>query len=128
VSNETRCEIVFFRQWVGDLYLPALDAGIDLEQAKARAQVQLELLGQHRKGTNRPRRAWVIERETHTVWADYRLTDNGPVDLCPPSSPRGAESGLGKFPRPRLVYEAGPAGPSVRAVTAHQTSRANGRT
>ncbi len=83
MTETTNYRLQFFRQWLGDTWIDDMPAAGSLEHAKALAQANLESLAREKTGRGRPRVVRIVDDETHTILAEYRLTQDGPVEVSP---------------------------------------------
>jgi hypothetical protein len=74
-------QIQFYRQWLGDSDIEDLPAACSLAQARTLAQVNLENIARTGAGRGRPRVARIVETQTHAVLAEFRMTQDGPVEV-----------------------------------------------
>ena len=89
MTKTARYQLQFFRQWLGDTWIEDMPASGSLEHTKALAQVKLETLAREKTGRGRPRVVRIVDDEAHTILAEYRLTQEGPVEISrPPAKPR----------------------------------------
>ena len=89
MTETTNYRLQFFRQWLGDTWIEDMPAAGSLEHAKALAQAKLESLAREKTGRGRPRVVRIVDDETHNILAEYRLTQEGPVEISrPPVKPR----------------------------------------
>ncbi len=88
MTETARYRLQFFRQWLGDTWIEDMPASGSLEHAKALAQANLEALAREKAGRGRPRVVRIVDDETHSILAEFRLTQEGPVEISrPPPKP-----------------------------------------
>ena len=90
MTETARYRLQFFRQWLGDTWIEDIPASGSLEHAKAVAQVSLETLAREKTGRGRPRVVRIVEEDTHTILAEFRLTQGGPVEIARPPATAGS--------------------------------------
>ncbi len=104
MTRGTDYHVQFFRQWLGDSEIEDLPATGPLDHVKALAQTTLEALARDWTAGGRPRIARIVDPDSRAIVAEFRLTQDGPVEVA-----------LRQTPTPRTAYGADH-GPALRVI------------